>query len=359
MRDLRCPEGGFRPTGTPADNRNELHRPRSQRFGERSVRAQHGAILEPVFRAGLWDRADAARATSEFHVADGRRNPREPRQPVRMLKRPVHTHRIAMVPLFAMLAGLLAGVALHQSTGAARAALDYPRPGDEAPLTPRTVRSRPVETAVSRADSSPRGASAVAPALEPAPASEQAAAGSSRTPNSRAFAGLTDLTLQLPFGVRAIGFHESGHRSALPLHPMGIPRVNENITRLSRAPVSDGFEYHVLGTRGRGNAATSAVDLSIPHNTPVTSPVTGTVLDASSYLLYREVPDNAVYIVPDRRPDVVVVLMHLNGLKVNAGDRVTANQTVIALTGRLLPFDSQIDRYAGRHPHVHLEVRSR
>lgn len=143
------------------------------------------------------------------------------------------------------------------------------------------------------------------------------------------------------------------------MHPMGIPRVNGNMTRLSSAPVGDGFEYLVLPSRGRRNGPTSAVDVSMPFNWPVQAPVTGTVVDATSYLLYGNTPDNAVYIVPDSRPDLVLVAMHLNGLKINVGDRVEAGKTVLALTARQLPFGSQIDRYAGRLPHVHMELRPR
>lgn len=173
----------------------------------------------------------------------------------------------------------------------------------------------------------------------------------------RAFAGLENLQLQLPHGVRAVGFHESGDRRALPMHPMGIPRMNGNLPRVPSAPVGDGFEYLILPTRGRWNSATSAVDISIPHNTLFTSPVTGTVVDVQTYALYGSVPDNMVMIRPDSRPDLTVVIMHLNGVRVTSGQRVTAGQDVIALTARQLPFASQIDRFAGSRPHAHIEVR--
>jgi biotin carboxyl carrier protein len=261
----------------------------------------------------------------------------------------------SLVPILAALAGLAIGLTLHQSVGAdAAGRLTHDRP----PLERRDV-GEPAAVSHARVGEQVGAPHVVVPAPAPQPPAQPQSPPALPAPatHSRAFAGLDHLQLVLPVGARAIGFHESGTRGAKALHPMGIPRVNDNMTRLAKAPVGDGFEYLVLGSRERRNAPTSAVDVSMPFNTPVQSPVTGRVVDATAYLLYREVPDNAVYLVPDRRPDLVVVLMHLNGLKVNVGDRVEAGKTVLALTARLLPFGSQIDRYAGRMPHVHMEVR--
>lgn len=278
-----------------------------------------------------------------------------------MLFRTAHpaARRQSLVPILAALAGLAIGLSLHQSVGAdaaGRLGMDRPElrrhdvAESAAPQAAAAGEHVAVESPVDAAPSAPEAPAAAAPAPQ-GPTALAAPA------HSRAFAGLDHLQLVLPAGARAIGFHESGTRGAKPLHPMGIPRVNDNMTKLAKAPVGDGFEYLVLGSRARRSAATSAVDVAMPFNNPVQSPVTGRIVDATAYLLYREVPDNAVSIVPDSRPDLVVVLMHLNGLKVNIGDRVEAGKTVLALTARLLPFGSQIDRYAGRMPHVHMEVR--
>ena len=263
----------------------------------------------------------------------------------------------SLVPILAALAGLALGLSLHQSVGAdAAGRLRHDRP----PLERRVVAEPRV--AAARVGEQVHATEIAVPAPTPPPPAQpqqpqQPPPLPAPATHSRAFAGLDHLQLVLPIGARAIGFHESGTRDAKPLHPMGIPRINDNMTRLAKAPVGDGFEYLVLGSRERRNEPTSAVDVAMPFNTPVHSPVTGRVVDATAYLLYREVPDNAVYLVPDSRPDLVVVLMHLNGLKINIGDRVEAGHTVLALTARLLPFGSQIDRYAGRMPHVHMEVR--
>ncbi len=60
---------------------------------------------------------------------------------------------------------------------------------------------------------------------------------------------------------------------------------------------------------------------------------------------------------PDGRPDLEVKLLHIQGVAVEAGDRVEAGD-VIAANATLFPFQSQIDRLTGdpSWPHVHLEV---
>lgn len=283
-----------------------------------------------------------------------------------MLHRSVrhHRHSSSLVPLMATIVGLALGLAINQSSGAtASSRAQHDRP----PLERRTVEPATAHAPhLGSSPAAPAGEHQHEHAAEPAPMAAAKPAAPAPDPglpapanHSRAFAGVRDLTLNLPLGARAIGFHESGTRGALNLHPMGIPRINANLTRISSAPVGDGFEYLILGSRHRRNGPTSAVDISMPFNTAVHAPVTGTIVDATAYLLYREVPDNAVYIVPDSRQDLVLVLMHLNGLKVNIGDRVEAGKTVLALTARQLPFGSQIDRYAGPLPHVHMELRPR
>lgn len=272
-----------------------------------------------------------------------------------MLHRYADRRRQSLVPILAALAGLALGLSLHQSVGAdAAGRLTHDRP----PLQRHDV-AEPGAVAAARVGEPVDAHTIAVPAPAPQPSTQPQSPPPLPAPatHSRAFAGLDHMQLALPIGARAIGFHESGTRGAKPLHPMGIPRINDNMTRLAKAPVGDGFEYLVLSSRERRNAPTSAVDVAMPFNTPVQSPVTGRVVDATAYLLYREVPDNAVYLIPDSRPDLVVVLMHLNGLRINVGDRVVAGKTVLALTARLLPFGSQIDRYAGRMPHVHMEVR--
>ena len=165
----------------------------------------------------------------------------------------------------------------------------------------------------------------------------------------------------LPRAVRKIGFHESGNPAALAMSPVGRLEENLNAGRVSLPAVNGDRDggYIVLPTRHRDGGPTTAVDLSMRENEPVTSPVTGEVTAANDYTLYGTTRDTIVEIVPDRRPELRVRMMHVEGVGVQPGDRVEAGRTLVAARSRSLPFSSQIDRYAGAHPHVHLEVLHR
>lgn len=172
------------------------------------------------------------------------------------------------------------------------------------------------------------------------------------------FAAVDGVSLLLPGDVRAVGFHESGSASALPLAPIGRLDANDNAARITLPAVRgerDGG-YVVLPTRRRPAGPTTAVDLSMSTGEPVASPVTGTVAVAEYYRLYGRTHDGLVEIVPDGRPDLRVRVLHVEDLRVQAGQRVRAGETHLAAGARLLPFPSQIDRHAGRHPHAHVEV---
>ena len=141
----------------------------------------------------------------------------------------------------------------------------------------------------------------------------------------------------------AIGFHEGATRS-LALEPV--------------LDVPDGTPTPVvMGTRGRGTAATSAVDIAVPENAPITAPVSGTVVEANEYALYGSSSDFLITIAPEQAPHLRIRLFHLEAPKVSVDDTVVAGETVIAERSRVLPFSSQIDRLTGRRaPHVHLQA---
>lgn len=169
------------------------------------------------------------------------------------------------------------------------------------------------------------------------------------------------LSLRLPAAdVEVVGFHEASTAVAVGLEPVGRLRSNANTTRFSPPPSDPaGSDYLVLSSRGRPQAPTSAIDVVLRDDVDVLAPVTGTVTDVRTYWLYGEHRDHRVEIVPDAAPELRVVLVHVDGVRVAAGDRVEAATTVLATTANRFPFSSQIDRETepDRWPHVHLEVQ--
>lgn len=197
--------------------------------------------------------------------------------------------------------------------------------------------SRRIESVVNRSDDAPEPAGAAKPPV---------------------FATAAGIPIVLPSpDVHAIGFHEATGRNALSWEPRGAPFTNRNAPRYAAPPATDGPDYAVLSTRRRGTAATSAIDLAVPHNSSLVSPVTGTVAYVNPYLLYGRYPDMLVTIIPEGRPDLRLVLVHMNGVRVSPGQRVVAGETPLAATAMQFPFRSQIDEFAGRHPHLHIEMR--
>jgi hypothetical protein len=192
---------------------------------------------------------------------------------------------------------------------------------------------------------------------EPRVADEPEVAVSTTPPLAR----LGDLELLLPVATPiVVGYHEAATISAVGVTPIGRLTEDRNTTRTdlpADAPV--GSPYLVLTSRGRSAGPTSAVDVVLEPDVAVLAPVTGRVADVRSYLLYGTHQDLRIELVPDARPDLRLVLIHLDGAEVAIGDRVTAGVTPIARTARLFPFSSHIDRETepDRYPHVHMEVQ--
>lgn len=159
---------------------------------------------------------------------------------------------------------------------------------------------------------------------------------------------------------RLVSFHEASYPDALPLAPVGRVVVNDNPTRFTASSEAEGPDYVVLSSRGRPNAATSALDVAVPSGTPIASVVTGTVGLVEPYLLYGRYPDTKVEIFPAARPDLRVVMIHLTDVRVVTGQRVVAGRTIVAGSANRFPFASQVDRYLGGDPgpHVHIEVKA-
>jgi biotin carboxyl carrier protein len=154
------------------------------------------------------------------------------------------------------------------------------------------------------------------------------------------------------------GFHEASYRHAVRMRPWGSPLANDNPRKDARPPSDPGPNYVIMSTRGRPTHATSAADIAVPSDAVITSPVDGTVIEATPYALYGTYPDNRIRIRPTHRPDLVVTVLHVTGPRVAVGDTVTAGETPIAASATDFPFPSHVDAYSGGHPpHVHIEVK--
>lgn len=171
--------------------------------------------------------------------------------------------------------------------------------------------------------------------------------------------GALELSLPAPAPL-VVGYHEAAHVSATGMVPVGTLQDDRNTTRTSLPPDDPaGVAYLVLTSRGRAAGPTSAVDVVLPEGQLLVSPVTGTVVDVRDYQLYGTHADLRIEIVPDLRPDLRLVLIHIDGSRVSVGDRVVGGVTPIAATARTLPFSSHIDRETEpeRFPHVHIELQ--
>jgi hypothetical protein len=157
------------------------------------------------------------------------------------------------------------------------------------------------------------------------------------------FATVGGLALLHPSSrVERIGFHESNNDGARELEALPT----------AVAPVT-------LESRERDNPARTAADVVVDPTLEIRAPVTGTVIRAGTYTLYCDYTDNFVVIEPDDHPGWEVKVLHIDGLLVGRGDRVTAGQTAIAPKPRQLPFESQVDEIRTvdpAWPHVHIEV---
>ena len=150
------------------------------------------------------------------------------------------------------------------------------------------------------------------------------------------------MTLRLPSSrVEFVGFHQSNHEGARALDA------------LPEAP-----RPRTLESRGRLTSARTAADVVSDPDVEIRAPVTGRVKRAGTYVLYCEHSDDYLVIAPDAHPSWEVKLLHIDGVRVRAGDRVVAGETVVAPRPTKLPFESDSDEFSAppAWPHVHIEV---
>jgi hypothetical protein len=133
-------------------------------------------------------------------------------------------------------------------------------------------------------------------------------------PRPQVVATQNALRLQLPISesrVTAIGYHASGD-GALPLDPFGR-QANEGIfTRAAHKLFGgggSGLPYYQLG--GGDGPSTSALDVGSLPGTDVYSPVDGTVVGLSPFVLNGKRYGARIELQPSGEPSIVVALTHL------------------------------------------------
>lgn len=157
------------------------------------------------------------------------------------------------------------------------------------------------------------------------------------------FASVGGVVLRHPSRrVERVGFHQSNHEGARQL----------TILPTAVAPLT-------LEARERLTGSRTAADVVADPAVEIRSPVTGRVKRAGTYVLYCEHSDDYAVIEPDAHPGWEVKILHIDGVRVRAGQRVKAGVTVLAPRATQLPFESQVDELRSADPawpHVHIEV---
>ena len=171
------------------------------------------------------------------------------------------------------------------------------------------------------------------------------------------------LRLQLPVAqesVTAIGYHAAGN-GALPLEPLGrqgnrgfLRRLADRIFGAERG----GLVWYALG--GRSGPPTSALDVGAAPGTDVFSPVDGTVIGISEFVLNGRRFGSRIDIQPTGAPSLVVSLTRLRRDRTLAiGDAVVAGGSRL---GTVLDLSAVEEHALARYTqdagnHVTIEVR--
>jgi hypothetical protein len=174
------------------------------------------------------------------------------------------------------------------------------------------------------------GGTTAAPAAQPVPASRLLPAG---PPGPLIVATQGALRLQLPIArqqVTAIGYHGADD-TALPLQPLGHQGNEGFLTRLVHHVFgggSGGLTYYSLD--GGTGVSTGELDVGAAPGTDVYSPVDGTIVGLTPYVLNGKTYGERIEIQPSDAPSVVVALRNLK-----PDPSLTVGSSVAAATSRL------------------------
>jgi len=146
----------------------------------------------------------------------------------------------------------------------------------------------------------------------PAPATRLLPAGPPR-PQVVALQGSIRLLLPVAQGrLTAVGYHAAAD-GALELRPVGR-QLNQGIVgRVARSLFGSGsgagLRYYVLD--GGTGPATASLDIGAPPGTDVYSPVDGTVVSISDYVIDGKAYGSRIDVRPTAAPSLIVTLIHV------------------------------------------------
>ena len=112
--------------------------------------------------------------------------------------------------------------------------------------------------------------------------------------------------------------------------------------------------------RDRPGKPDTAADVGARPGTPVLAPVDGTVVKVKWYKLYGKWTDLEIHIQPTGRPDLDMVLIHVQDAKVAPGDEVRAGITQIGAVRKLSDkITDQLGEFVrGGGDHVHIQLNN-
>lgn len=180
--------------------------------------------------------------------------------------------------------------------------------------------------------------------------------------------GGTQLHLTVdPTELTALAFHQASGKSALhvaslvPDADMALAAELKAVPAVEQGTVPEGVWGGIclrLWRSNRTGQPDTAMDMGANPGAAVWSPVTGTVVDVKSYLLYDKYEDIEIHIKPDGRDDVDVVLIHVTDALVKPGDRVKGGVTRIASVRKMSDkIEIQLGGYtANGGDHVHMQL---
>lgn len=226
-----------------------------------------------------------------------------------------------------------------------------------------------------RPEPPPRAEAGAAAPAEAAPTAQPAPAEYRRSEPTPIFASYRSLRLHLPVphgSLSALAFHQASNDKALSMEThLPFADMSEAAKLKTAAKytytVDGGFDDVAglltgpalrLWRSNRTGPADRCADVGAVPGTPVYAPVTGTVMLVRTYDLYKKHSDFEIHIRPDGWPDVDCVLIHVDDVLVEPGNRVLAGLTPLAEVRRLSDrVPHQLGTYvAGGGDHVHVQL---